>query len=54
MLRNLERLVERRVKARVREEFKCAMDRLEWHMTPEEVIPWRVSSSTRRSHSVRQ
>jgi hypothetical protein len=29
MLRNLERLAERRVKARVREELECAIDRLE-------------------------
>jgi len=29
MLRNLERLVERRVEIRAREELECAIDRLE-------------------------
>jgi hypothetical protein len=37
-LENLERLVEGRVEARVREELEAALDRLERHMTREEVI----------------
>jgi hypothetical protein len=37
-LESLERLVERRVEARVREELEAAIDRLERHMTREEVI----------------
>jgi hypothetical protein len=37
-LENLERLVEGRVEARVREQLEAALDRLERHMTREEVI----------------
>jgi hypothetical protein len=37
-LENLERLVEGRVEARVREELEAALDRLERHLTREEVI----------------
>jgi hypothetical protein len=37
-LENLERLVEGRVEVRVREELEAALDRLERHMTREEVI----------------
>ncbi len=37
-LENLEQLVEGRVEARVREELEAALDRLERHMTREEVI----------------
>jgi hypothetical protein len=37
-LESLERLVEGRVEARVREELEAALDRLERHMTREEVI----------------
>jgi hypothetical protein len=37
-LENLERLVEGRVEARVEEELEAAFDRLERHMTREEVI----------------
>jgi hypothetical protein len=37
-LENLERLVEGHVEARVREELEAALDRLERHMTREEVI----------------
>jgi hypothetical protein len=41
-LENLERLVEGRVEARVREELEAALDRLEKHLTRDEVI--RVAS----------
>lgn len=37
-LENLERLVEGRVEARVREELEAALDRLERHMTRDEQI----------------
>ena len=37
-LESLERLVEWRVEARVREELEAALDRLERHLTREEVI----------------
>ena len=37
-LENLERLVEGRVEARVEEELEAPFDRLERHMTREEVI----------------
>jgi hypothetical protein len=37
-LENLERLVEGRVEARVEEELEAALDRLERHMTREELI----------------
>jgi hypothetical protein len=37
-LESLERLVEGRVEARVREELEAALDRLERHLTREEVI----------------
>jgi hypothetical protein len=37
-LESLERLVEERVEARVRGELEAALDRLERHMTREEVI----------------
>jgi len=37
-LENFEGLVEGRVEARVREELEAALDRLERHMTREEVI----------------
>jgi hypothetical protein len=37
-LENLERLVKRRVEARVEEELEAALDCLERHMTREEVI----------------
>jgi hypothetical protein len=36
-LGNLERLVEGRVEVRVREELECAIDRLERHMTRDEL-----------------
>jgi hypothetical protein len=37
-LENLERLVEGRVRISVREELEYAIDRLEWHIMPEELF----------------
>ncbi len=38
VLLTFQRLVEGHVEAGVREELEAAIDRLEWHMTREEVI----------------